>query len=151
MKRLLFLLFIVSLGFSFYSCDKKKKDPIAPQVATDSVYTYALVNGETFTSSTSDLNIYHTDEPYLVFTAETGPDQNHKKISIRIDDFHYQPGDYYISDTSNTKALFSKNDSVSDVATSGMVRISVLDKSVRGTFYFSTDNYTVTDGKFAAQ
>lgn len=151
MKHLIFFLVATSLAASFYSCDKKKKDPEVAQVATDSVYTYALVNGETFTSSTSDLNIYYTDEPYLVFTAQTGPDQNHKKISFRIDDFHYQPGDYYISDTSNTKALYSKNDSVSDVATSGMVRISVLDKSVRGTFYFNTANYSITEGVFAAQ
>ncbi len=150
MKSLFVLFVSFSLATGLYSCDKKK-DPVAPQVATDSVYTYALVNGETFTSSTSDLSIYHTDEPYLIFTAETGPDQNHKKISFRIDDFHYLPGDYYISDTSNTKALFSKNDSVSDVALSGKVTIKVFDKSVRGTFYFTTNNYTVTEGSFAAQ
>ena len=150
MKYLLLFVFI-GLATSFYSCDKKKDETDVVATTTDSVFAYATVNGEDFTAATSEVDIYYDDKPYLVFVAETGPEQNHKKISFRIDNFPYTPGEYYISDTSNAKALFSKNDSASDVALTGKIVITEMSKSIKGSFYFNTANYTVDSGRFSAQ
>jgi hypothetical protein len=137
---------------SLFSCKKKTEDPKdAVVVATDSVYSYAKVDGLNFTGSTTDATYYHGDNPYLVFHAETGPASNHKIISFRIDNFLNKPGEFVIGDSTDVKASYSTNDSTVEVAYAGKIIITSMEKSVRGTFYFTTEHHSILSGSFSAQ
>jgi hypothetical protein len=153
--RTLFLLAITAIAFSCTKKVVKEKDIV--HIPTDSVYMYASVDSLSFTASSTG-GVFSTEANYsvsmnsfLALSAKTGPDSNDKCISLRIDNFLNQPGEYIISPTSGGKASYSKNMKEVETADSGKIIITSMGKSIKGTFYFYTEHFTVLNGSFSAQ
>jgi hypothetical protein len=151
------LLLIILTG-TLFSCSKKVvKEKDIVHIPTDSVYMYALVDSLSFTASSTG-GVFSTEANYsvsmnsfLALSAKTGPDSNDKTISLRIDNFLNQPGTYIISPTTGGKASYSRNMKEVEIADSGKIVITSMGKSIKGTFYFYTEHFTVLNGSFSAQ
>ena len=150
-QAIICLVLLLTSCICLISCDKKKKKEEVAIIPTDSVYFYAVVDSLTFTSSNTKALYFNTNNPYLTITGQTGPDSNDKTISLRIDNFLNQAGVYPISNLSDAKASYSKNNKSSETADSGRIVIYSIGKSIRGSFSFYTEHHMISSGTFSAQ
>jgi hypothetical protein len=157
MKPALYTILFILMMPAIVSCKKKKV--VAPvEVSTDSLYLQAVVDSFTFTAATTtgvysgQSSYWVSTKAYLQIVARTGPDSTDGTISIRLDNWPHQTGDYIISSLyPNNKASYAKTDKKVETADSGRVTITEIGKAVKGRFYFYTKNHQVSSGYFSAQ
>lgn len=149
---------LLALSAAVFSCKKKagdKKEDI--KVTTDSLYLQAVVDSLVFTSAATEglysgqSSYWIATKSYLDIVARTGPDSTDKTISLRIDNFPHQTGEYIISPSTGGKASYSINNKKTEVADSGKITITHLGETVKGTFYFYTPKHKIFGGIFSAQ
>ena len=155
-SAIIYTVLVMLMAPAAFSC-KKKATEAPVEVTTDSLYLHAIVDSLTFTSSATEgtysgqSSYWVSTKAYLNIVARTGPDSTDGTISLRLDDFPHQVGEYIISPATGNKASYAKNDKKVETADSGKITITAIGQSVKGTFYFYTEHHVIKGGTFRAQ